>query len=72
MAEVEAQWQSSVAEVFEEFIPECADIKTLREFWGKNKDALEILKKGDEKLYQKVLGNFTARSEMLKKKGEAA
>ena len=61
-----------VAEVFETFIPECTDVETLREFWGKNKDALDILKKGDEKLYQKVLGNFTARSEMLKKKGEAA
>jgi len=61
-----------VAEVFETFIPECTDVEILREFWGKNKDALEILKKGDEKLYQKVLGNFTARSEMLKKKGEAA
>jgi|TARA_Y100000114_G_C11759910_1_gene328968 hypothetical protein len=61
-----------VAEVFETFIPECTDVDTLRGFWGKNKDALDILKKGDEKLYQKVLGNFTARSEMLKKKGEAA
>jgi hypothetical protein len=61
-----------VAEVFETFIPECTDVETLREFWGKNKDALEVLKKGNEKLYQKVLGNFTARSEMLKKKGEAA
>ena len=61
-----------IAEVFETFIPDCADVETLREFWGKNKDALEILKKGDEKLYQKVLGNFTARSEMLKKKGEKA
>jgi len=61
-----------VAEVFETFIPECTDVETLREFWGKNKDALDILKKGNEKLYQKVLGNFTARSEMLKKKGEAA
>ena len=61
-----------IAEVFETFIPDCADVDTLREFWGKNKDALEILKRGDEKLYQKVLGNFTARSEKLKKKGEAA
>lgn len=61
-----------IAEVFETFIPDCADVDTLREFWGKNKDALEILKRGDEKLYQKVLGNFTARSEMLKKKGEKA
>ena len=59
-----------IAEVFETFIPDCADVDTLREFWGKNKDALEILKKGNDKLYQKVLGNFTARSEMLKKKGE--
>ena len=61
-----------IAEVFETFIPDCADVETLREFWGKNKDALEILKRGDEKLYQKVLGNFTARSEMLKKNGEKA
>ena len=61
-----------IAEVFETFLPDCTDIETLREFWGKNKEAIDILKKGDEKLYQKVLGNFTARSEMLKKKGEEA
>tara|TARA_R110000772_G_scaffold74227_1_gene161737 strand:+ start:6584 stop:7255 length:672 start_codon:yes stop_codon:yes gene_type:complete len=61
-----------VAEVFNTFIPECADLDTLRKFWGQNKDALEILKKGDKDLYQKVLGNFTAHSETLKPKGEAA
>lgn len=42
-----------VAEVFNAFIPECADLDTLRKFWGQNKDALEILKKGDSALYQK-------------------
>ena len=61
-----------VAETFNTFIPECADLDTLRKFWGENKDARQLLKDGDEDLYQKVLGNFTAHSETLKPKGEAA
>jgi hypothetical protein len=61
-----------VAEVFNAFIPECADLDVLRKFWGQNKEALEILEKGDNDLYQKVLGNFTAHSKTLKPKGEAA
>lgn len=61
-----------VAEVFNAFIPECADLDVLRKFWGQNKEALEILEKGDIDLYQKVLGNFTAHGETLKSKGEAA
>tara|TARA_R100001440_G_scaffold14891_2_gene25111 strand:- start:116 stop:757 length:642 start_codon:yes stop_codon:yes gene_type:complete len=67
----EAEGYKLIAEVFITFIPDCQDVKTLRAFWGKNKDALDILKKGDNKLYQKVLGNFTEHSETLKK-GEAA
>tara|TARA_R110002020_G_scaffold473762_2_gene703527 strand:- start:153 stop:824 length:672 start_codon:yes stop_codon:yes gene_type:complete len=61
-----------VAEAFNTFIPECADLDVLRKFWGQNKEALEILEKGDNDLYQKVLGNFTAHSKTLKPKGEAA
>lgn len=61
-----------VADVFNNFIPNCTDLDVLRKFWGENKDALKILEKGDKDLYQKVLGNFTAHSETLKPKGEAA
>ena len=61
-----------VADVFNTFIPDCDNLDSLRKFWGENKDALEVLKKGDKDLYQKVLGNFTAHSETLKPKGEAA
>jgi hypothetical protein len=59
-----------VADVFNNFIPDCTNVEILRKFWGENKDALEILKKGDSALYQKVLGNFTIHSDKLK--GEAA
>jgi hypothetical protein len=61
-----------VADIFNNFIPDCTNIDTLRKFWGENKDARQLLKDGDEDLYQKVLGNFTAHSETLKPKGEAA
>ena len=61
-----------VADVFNNFIPNCTDLDVLRKFWGENKDALKILEEGDKDLYQKVLGNFTAHSETLKPKGEAA
>lgn len=60
-----------ISEIFTTFIPDCEDVATLRSFWGKNKNALEILKKGNKELYEKVLGNFTEHSETLKK-GEAA
>ena len=67
----EAKGYKLIAEIFTTFIPECEDVATLRSFWGKNKNALEILKKGNKELYEKVLGNFTEHSETLKK-GEAA
>lgn len=67
----EAKGYDLISEIFNTFIPECQDVETLRSFWGKNKEALEILKKGNKKLYEKVLGNFTEHSEVLKK-GEAA
>ena len=67
----EAKGYKLISEVFTTFIPECEDVATLRSFWGKNKNALEILKKGNKELYEKVLGNFTEHSETLKK-GEAA
>ena len=57
---------SLLSEVFLTFIPECANLNDLRKFWGTNKDALEILKKGDAALYQKVLGSFTTHSEKFK------
>ena len=67
----EADGYKLIAEIFISFIPDCKDIETLRVFWGNNEDALDVLKKGDDKLYQKVLGNFIEHSETLKK-GEAA
>ena len=67
----EAKGYKLISEIFTTFIPECEDVATLRSFWGKNKNALEILKKGNKELYEKVLGNFTEHSETLKK-GEAA
>jgi len=67
----EAKGYKLISEIFITFIPDCQDVATLRSFWGKNKDALEILKKGNKELYEKVLGNFTEHSETLKK-GEAA
>ena len=67
----EAKGYKLISEVFTTFIPECEDVATLRSFWGKNKNALEILKKGNKELYEKVLGNFTEHSETLKN-GEAA
>ena len=60
----------TVAAVFNTFIPECADLNSLRGFWATNKDAIKVLEEGDSDLYQTVLNNFTARSEKLK--GEAA
>jgi len=59
-----------VAEVFNTFIPDCSNINSLRDFWGKNKQALDILQEGDKSLYQEVLGNFTAKSKSLKSKGK--
>ena len=67
----EAKGYKLISEIFTTFIPECEDVAPLRSFWGKNKNALEILKKGNKELYEKVLGNFTEHSETLKK-GEAA
>ena len=67
----EAKGYKLISEIFTTFIPECEDVATLRSFWGKNKNALEILKRGNKELYEKVLGNFTEHSETLKK-GEAA
>tara|TARA_R100001440_G_scaffold42760_1_gene62514 strand:- start:577 stop:1218 length:642 start_codon:yes stop_codon:yes gene_type:complete len=67
----EAKGYKLISEIFITFIPDCQDVAALRSFWGKNKDALEILKKGNKELYEKVLGNFTEHSETLKK-GEAA
>lgn len=67
----EVEGYKLVSEIFNTFIPDCEDVKTLRAFWSKNKTALETLKKGNEELYEKVLGNFTEHSENLKK-GEAA
>jgi hypothetical protein len=68
----EVEGLALAADVFNTFIPACEDLDALRGFWGKNKAALDLLKDGDKDLYQKVLGNFTAKSETLKPKGEAA
>ena len=73
----DVQGLQTLAEVFTTWIPECADISSLRGFWAANKEAIEILQSGDRELYDKVYGLFIERSNALKKKdakpkGEAA
>lgn len=64
---------STVAAIFNTFIPECKDLESLRGFWGINKGAIETLKKGDEKLYEEVLENFQSHAKKFETdKGEAA
>lgn len=63
---------SLVAEVFNTFIPECKTVEELRGFWGINKQAIDILKKGDKPLFDTVLKNFTDHKESIEPKGEAA
>ena len=63
---------SLVAEVFNTFIPECKTVEELRGFWGINKQAIDILKKGDKSLFDTVLKNFTDHKESIEPKGEAA
>ena len=63
---------SLVAEVFNTFIPECKTVEELRGFWGINKQAIDILKKGDKPLFDIVLKNFTDHKESIEPKGEAA
>jgi hypothetical protein len=73
----DVQGLETLAEVFTTWIPECADISSLRGFWAANKEAIEILQSGDRELYDKVYRLFIDRSNTLKKKdakpkGEAA
>tara|TARA_R100000353_G_scaffold73931_1_gene56493 strand:- start:730 stop:1224 length:495 start_codon:yes stop_codon:yes gene_type:complete len=73
----DVQGLETLAEVFTTWIPECADISSLRGFWAANKEAIEILQSGDRELYDMVYGLFIERSNALKKKdakpkGEAA
>ena len=63
---------SLVAEVFNTFIPECKTVEELRGFWGINKQAIDILKKGDKPLFDIVLKNFTDHKESIEPKGEEA
>ena len=63
---------SLVAEVFNTFIPECKTVEELRGFWGINKQAIDILKKGDKSLFDTVLKNSTDHKESIEPKGEAA
>jgi hypothetical protein len=63
---------SLVAEVFNTFIPECKTVEELRGFWGINKQAIDILKKGDKPLFDTVLKKFTDHKESIEPKGEAA
>lgn len=68
----EVEGLSTVAEVFNTFIPECKTTEELRGFWGMNKSAIEVLKTGDEELYNGVLKKFKEHKENLEPKGEAA
>tara|TARA_B100000902_G_scaffold376051_1_gene406688 strand:+ start:465 stop:1115 length:651 start_codon:yes stop_codon:yes gene_type:complete len=63
---------SLVADVFNTFIPECKTVDELRGFWGINKQAIDILKKGDKPLFDTVLKKFTDHKESIEPKGEAA
>ena len=73
----DVQGLETLAEVFTTWIPECADISSLRGFWAANKEAIEVLQSGDRELYDMVYGLFIERSNAFKKKdakpkGEAA
>tara|TARA_B100001057_G_C22868351_1_gene957601 strand:- start:675 stop:1328 length:654 start_codon:yes stop_codon:yes gene_type:complete len=69
----EVEGLSTVAEVFNTFIPECKTLKELRAFWGANKNAISALEK-DKTLYDSVLKKFTGYAKTLEanEKGEAA
>ena len=69
----EVEGLSTVAEVFNTFIPECKTLKELRAFWGANKNAISALEK-DKTLYDSVLKKFTGYAKTLEanEKGDAA
>jgi len=60
-----------IAAVFTNFLPACDTDESLRQFWAKNKTAIDVLKKGSPDLYEEVVTAFKARKDTLAK-GEAA
>ena len=62
----------AVAEVFKQFIPTCADEKTLTKFYTANKTAVAYLEATNPNLHKQVLEAFSARKAELKSKPEGA
>lgn len=62
----------AVAEVFKQFIPTCADEKTLTKFYTANKTAVAYLQATNPNLHQQVLEAFSARKVELKSQPEGA
>lgn len=56
-----------IASVFTSFLPGCDTDESLRQFWAKNKTAIEALKNGSPDLYDEVVTAFKARKETLAK-----
>lgn len=56
----------TVAEVFLQFIPTCADVKTLNGFYTKNKSAMEYLEATSSDLHGKVMAAFKDQKQNLK------
>lgn len=62
----------TVAEVFKQFIPTCADEKALTKFYTANKTAVAYLLATNPNLHQQVLEAFSARKAELKSQPEGA
>jgi hypothetical protein len=56
-----------IASVFTSFLPACSTDESLRQFWAKNKTAIDALKKGSPDLYDEVVTAFKTRKETLAK-----
>jgi hypothetical protein len=56
---------SLIAEVFRQFAPTQPDVETLRRFWGVNKDALDVLKELDSKLYEALHAEMKSLAKTL-------
>lgn len=54
-----------MAQTMQEFLPLCASMEALTEYWNDNTGALNTLKANAPDLYKKVRGAFTAKKEEL-------
>lgn len=61
----------TVAEVFKQFIPQCADERSLTKFYTANKTAVAYLETASPNLHQEVLAAFSTRKAELKKSQSA-